>query len=45
MLEKYETGVQNFLKYLRDIRIAAARSAGWFKYDEFRMKRASQPHS
>jgi hypothetical protein len=45
MLEKYQTGVQNFLKYLRDIRITVARSTGWFKYDELRMKRASQLHS
>lgn len=34
MLEKYWTRAQEFLKYMRDIRLGAARSQGWFKYDE-----------
>lgn len=34
MLEKFRTRAQEMLKYMRDIRLAAARSQGWFKYDE-----------
>lgn len=34
------------LKYMRDIRLAAARSQGWFKYDEqSRLRKASHPES
>lgn len=46
MLEKYRTRAQELLKYMRDIRIAASKSSGWFKYDEqFRLRKASDPHT
>lgn len=47
MLEKYQTRAQELLKYMRDIRMVAARSGnGWFSYDEqFRLRKASDPHS
>lgn len=47
MLEKYRSRAQEFLKYMRDIRLAADRSGnGWFTYDEqFRIRKASDPHS
>lgn len=46
MLEKYRTRTQEMLKYMRDIRIAASKSSGWYKYDEqFRLRKASDPHS
>lgn len=46
MLEKFRTRAQEMLKYMRDIRLAAARSQGWFKYDEqYRLRKASQPES
>ncbi|XP_062609590.1 uncharacterized protein LOC134271400, partial [Saccostrea cucullata] len=44
MLKKYRTRAQEFLKYMRDIRLAASRSQGWFKYDEqYRLRKASNP--
>ena len=46
ILEKYRTRSQELLKYMRDIRIAASRSSGWFKYDEqFRLQKVANPHS
>lgn len=47
MLEKYRSRAQEFLKYMRDVRLAADRSAnGWFTYDEqFRLRKVSDPHS
>lgn len=47
MLEKYRFRVQEFLKYMRDVRLAADRSGnGWFTYDEqFRLRKVSDPHS
>lgn len=46
MLEKFRTRAQEMLKYMRDIRLAAARSQGWFKYDEqYRLRKASHPES
>lgn len=45
MLEKYRARAQEFIKYMRDIRMAADRSSnGWFIYDEqFRIRKASDP--
>jgi hypothetical protein len=46
MLEKYRTRAQELIKYMRDIRIAAGRSPGWYKYDEqYRLKKQSDPQS
>ncbi|XP_056020808.1 uncharacterized protein LOC130054574 [Ostrea edulis] len=46
MLEKYRARAQEFLKYMRDIRLAATRSQGWYKYDEqYRLRKASNPES
>ena len=46
MLEKYRSRAQEFLKYMRDIRLAASRSQGWFKYDEqYRLRKANNPES
>ena len=45
-LEKYRTRAQELLKYMRDIRLAASRSNGWFKYDEqFRLRMSADIHS
>ena len=42
MLEKYRSRAQEFLKYMRDIRLAASRSQGWFRYDEqYRLRQAN----
>lgn len=47
MLEIYRARAQEFIKYMRDIRMAADRSSnGWLIYDEqFRIRKASDPHS
>lgn len=47
MLEKYPTRAQEFIKYMRDIRMDADRfSNDWFIYDEqFCLRKASDPHS
>jgi hypothetical protein len=47
MLEKYRTHSQELLKYLKDIRLAAARSPTcWYRYDEqFRLRMADDPHA
>ena len=45
-LEKYRTRAQELLKYMRDIRLAASRSNGWFKYDEqFRLRMSADIHA
>ena len=46
MLEKYRSRAQEFLKYMRNIRLAASRSQGWFRYDEqYRLRNANNPES
>lgn len=47
MLEKYRARAQEFMKYMRDIRMAAERSSDvWFIYHEqYRHRKASDPHS
>lgn len=46
MLEKYRTRAQELLKYMRDIRLAASRSSGWFRYEEqFRLRKQADPQS
>jgi hypothetical protein len=44
VLEKYRTRRLELLKYLRDIRMAASRSQGWFPYDkQFRLRKQANP--
>lgn len=44
LLEKFPDKAQDLLKYMRDVRLAANRSPGWFRYDEqFRLRMASNP--
>jgi hypothetical protein len=46
VLEKYRTRGIELLKYMRDIRMAASRSQGWFRYDEqFRLRKQANPQS
>lgn len=45
MLEQFRTRAQE-LKYMHDIKLAAARSQGWFKYNEqYCFRKASRPES
>ncbi|KAK3101442.1 hypothetical protein FSP39_003631 [Pinctada imbricata] len=48
-LEKHPSRVQEMLKYMRDVRLAASRApnqTAWVRYDEqFRLKRANNPQS
>ena len=44
VLEKSPARAQELIKYMRDIRLAASRSPGWWKYDEqFRLQKANNP--
>lgn len=46
MLEKVRTKAQEMLKYMRDIRLAAARSQSWFQYEEqYRLRKTNYPES
>lgn len=46
MFEKLTTRVLEMLNYMRDIRLAVARSQAWFKCDEqYRLSKASNPES
>lgn len=46
MLEKHVHKAHQLLKYIRDIRLAASRSATWYKYDEqYRLRKAAAPHT
>lgn len=46
MLEKYRVRAQEFLKYMRDVRMAASRSPGWFRYDEqYRLRKQANHQS
>jgi hypothetical protein len=45
LLKRFPSKLQEMFKYTRDIRLAANRSSGWYRYEEkFRLKVANNPN-